>query len=113
MRYIFLNLDNEQTINTELTSVCIAIESNFIWRQQGIDYTVKGFNNQAKHSFENCYKSVTKTIENKINAPVELRDKEIYAFSFYYDRLNSAKLLKGVLKFSIFIVNYLFVFQIF
>lgn len=99
-----LLLNNEQTINTELTSVCIAIESNFIWRQQGIDYTVKGFNNQAKHSFENCYKSVTKTIENKINAPVELRDKEIYAFSFYYDRLNSAKLLKdssgGLLQIS-------------
>ena len=54
-----------------------------------------GPKNKNLHSFTNCLDSVKRTIENKINAPVELRDKEIYAFSFYFDRLNSAKLFGG------------------
>lgn len=90
-----LLLNNEQQASKELTSVCITTESNFIWTQQGIDYTVKGISKNGKQSFDNCYRAVIKTIENKINAPVELREKEIYAFSFYFDRLNSAKLLKN------------------
>ena len=92
----FFIIDNEPVKSTELTSVCIPYETSFIWTQQNIDYTVKGTNTKVKHSFENCFSNVIKTIENKINAPVELRDKEIYAFSFYFDRLNSAKLLKGI-----------------
>jgi hypothetical protein len=67
---------------------------------------VKGISKNGMQSFDNCYRAVIKTIENKINAPVELREKEIYAFSFYFDRLNSAKLLKSIFK--IFYLSSLF-----
>ena len=91
-----LRLLQKNVINktNHLTSVCLPANQTFSWLQQGITYTVSGPNYKNQNSFANCFKSAIKTIENKIVAPVEIRDKEIYAFSFYYDRLKSAQLLK-------------------
>jgi hypothetical protein len=77
----------------ELTSVCLPVNKSFSWIQQGVEYIVSGPKYKELNSFHSCYKSTIKIIKNKIKAPVELRDKEIYAFSFYYDRLKSANLL--------------------
>jgi hypothetical protein len=82
----------------ELMSVCLPANQSFTWVQQGVEYLVRGPTYKQLNSFENCYKTTMKTIQNKINAPVELRDKDIYAFSFYYDRLKSANMFKSILK---------------
>ncbi len=65
------------------------------WVQQGIEYKVIGPESKLHHSFEKCSFNVVKTIENKFSAPAELRNKEIYAFSFYFDRLTSAKIFES------------------
>lgn len=96
-----LQINNQSQSTNELISVCLQENKNFIWIQQGVEYTVKGPINKNQHSFEKCYSNVLKTIENKINAPDELRDKDIYAFSFYFDRLNNAKMFKGIKLFWI------------
>lgn len=86
-----------------LSSACLSSENDFKWVQQGVEYNVKGPANKKLYSFENCYKIAAKTIKGNIKAPNELRDKSLYAFSFYYDRLRSANLLEesgGVVKLS-------------
>lgn len=94
LRMLIPNANNQSKQANELMSVCLQPETSFVWIQQGVEYTVKGPTSKQQHSFEKCYANVLKTIQNKINAPVELNNKEIYAFSFYFDRLNNAKLFK-------------------
>lgn len=96
LRMLIPNANNQSKQANELMSVCLQPETSFVWIQQGVEYTVKGPTSKQQHSFEKCYANVLKTIQNKINAPVELNNKEIYAFSFYFDRLNNAKLFKGI-----------------
>ena len=78
--------------------MCIPPNQKTKWIQQGVEYDVIGPDNKELHSYEKCYNNVIKTLENKFNAPAELRFKEIYAFSFYYDRLNTAKAFPGKLS---------------
>lgn len=63
------------------------------WTQQSVQYTVEVPEGGA--SFEKCQAGVLKTIEGKILSLAELNTKEIYAFSYFYDRFNAAKLLKN------------------
>lgn len=97
-------LQINQTIDpNQLTSVCIPSGQSFTWTQQGVDYSIKGASNKNLNSFNNCYKTALKIIKNKIQAPSELKDKSLYAFSFYYDRLKSANLIPssgGIVKIS-------------
>ena len=77
-----------------LASICLNSKHVSTWTQQNIDYKIKGIT-KRESNFDDCYLSVKKTVENKLNAPVELRKKKIFAFSFYFDRLSSANLLSG------------------
>ena len=86
---IFLKTKAEENI---LASVCLTSKHDGIWTQQNINYKIIGINGRQRN-FDDCYLNVRQTIENKMNAPVELRQKKIFAFSFYYDRLSSAKLV--------------------
>lgn len=88
--------------SNELFSVCLPPKHSSTWTQQDVEYNLLGPENNEHHSFEKCSFNVIKTLENKMNAPVELRNKDIYAFSFYFDRLMMAKIFNdstgGVLK---------------
>ncbi len=98
-RMNMFNLDLHDSLNRTgpggLSSVCVPHGTRFKWLQQGVEYTVNGARSKEMNTFENCYKIAVKTFVNRIEAPVELREKKIYAFSFYYDRLKSARLLEG------------------
>lgn len=84
-----LNFVKNKTDN-ELYSSCIKAKNKMKWSQQGIDFTVSGPDSENANSYDKCYKSVLKTLENNFNPPIDLSKKEIYAFSFYFDRLNKA-----------------------
>ena len=84
-----LNLGEKKN---QLFSSCIPNGRNFTWSQQGVDYFLSSSFLNNSTSYENCSKIVLKIIENKFEAPPDLNSKDIYAFSFYYDRLNKAKL---------------------
>jgi ectonucleoside triphosphate diphosphohydrolase 5/6 len=66
------------------------------WTQQGVEYTITGPSQIEHHSFDKCYANVLKIVENRINTPAEMQFKEIYAFSYFYDRLKSANMVKGI-----------------
>ena len=65
------------------------------WVQQGIEYEVLGPVVKEQHSYDKCSANVLKTIQNKLNAPSELKSKEIFAFSYYFDRLNAVKMFQN------------------
>ncbi|RMZ93452.1 ectonucleoside triphosphate diphosphohydrolase 5 isoform X1 [Brachionus plicatilis] len=75
-----------------LFSRCIPNGKNFTWSQQGKDFLLSSSIEKNSTSYENCSKIVSKTIGDNFEAPPGLESKNIYAFSFYYDRLNNAKL---------------------
>lgn len=103
-RDLHIRLEHNQTRHpNQLSSVCLSSEHNFTWTQQGVDYAVKGPSKKELYSFHNCYKVAISMMENKLSTPTEMRDKSLYAFSFYYDRLKSAKLIPksgGIVKVS-------------
>lgn len=68
------------------------MKENAKWTHQNVEYTILGYTDS---SFEKCYSNVLKTLGNKFTQLSELKEKEIYAFSYFYDRLNSAKVLNG------------------
>ena len=76
-----------------LSSVCLPTAHSSTWLQQGTDFTVLGPTEEQRNVFFNCYQTVKKTVKGQIQAPTELRDKTIYAFSFYFDRLKSANIV--------------------
>ena len=69
-------------INT-LSSVCFKSSHESLWKQQNIEYKIKGVD-KREQNFDDCYLNVKKQVENRLNAPVELRKKKIFAFSFYF-----------------------------
>jgi hypothetical protein len=75
---------------TRLQSVCLAENTTATWKQQNTEYTISGHSTD-KQNFRGCYKNVLKIIENKLDAPDDLINKNLYAFSFYFDRLSNAK----------------------
>jgi hypothetical protein len=80
-----------KTSSSELLSVCMPSAHRSAWTQQNVEYTVLGPDSKEQHSYDKCLANVLKTIESKFNAPGELKSKDIFAFSYYFDRLNSAK----------------------
>jgi len=72
-------------------SVCMPPNHSSKWIQQNIEYIVLGPSKKEDHSYANCYQDVIKKFESNLNAPKEIQLKDVYAFSFFYDRLNAAK----------------------
>lgn len=96
-------LSNSSQTANYLSSVCLSADVSINWLHQGINYSVKGPRSKELSTFANCFKIATKVVKNKISAPAELIDKNIYAFSFYFDRLRSANILEesgGVVQLS-------------
>jgi hypothetical protein len=65
------------------------------WNQQNIEYTVRGPTTKEEHSYENCYQDVIKRFDENFKAPKEIQSKDVYAFSFFFDRLNAAKIFNN------------------
>lgn len=63
------------------------------WTQQNVEYTVRGFESANEHNFQNCQSTVLSTFGNDFIQLDELVSKEIYAFSFFYDKLKTVKLV--------------------
>jgi hypothetical protein len=76
----------------ELSSVCLPYNSKFEWTKDNNNYELIGPDKKENQNFEKCYANVMKVLMNNVNAPVEMRDKKIYAFSYYYDRLEKSKI---------------------
>lgn len=86
---------NASLTPSQLSSVCLPTAHSSTWLQQGTDFTVLGPQSEPKNVFRSCYRTVMKTVKGQIQAPSELRDKKLYAFSFYFDRLKSANMVDG------------------
>ena len=97
--FFFLLILDKAAKKDELFSVCLPTNHRSKWTQQNIDYFVNGPFLKEKHSYENCYDEVIKRFgdnyHNKLNAPSEIQNKDIYAFSFFFDRLSSAKIFNS------------------
>jgi hypothetical protein len=86
----------------ELRSVCLSEAISTTWKQQNIEYKISGHTNVTQN-FADCYKKVLKIIENKLSLPNDLKNKNVYAFSYYYDRLGHSKIINkegGVVSLS-------------
>lgn len=103
-RKSIFELDSDQT-NTaattggkKLRSVCLnSPPSGLKWVHQNIEYSIDQPPTTTSNSssiFDQCYSKVRQTLGNKFLQLPELNSKDVYAFSYFYDRLNSAKLLK-------------------
>jgi hypothetical protein len=88
--------------SSELLSVCMPATHRSTWTQQNVEYTVLGPDTKEQHSYDKCLANVVKTIQSKFNAPGELKSKDIFAFSYYFDRLNSAKTFSSLFCYSFF-----------
>lgn len=86
---------NTAAKNDTLASACLAPNHESKWKQQGVEYTILGPKEAKQHSFDTCYKSVLQIIENKLNAPAEVRNKQIFAFSFFFDILKKAGIIQN------------------
>ncbi len=85
-RLSILQTESLTTSTNQLQSVCVPENTTTSWKQQNTEYTISG-HATIKQNFDGCYNSVLKIIENKLNAPNDLKNKNIYAFSLYYDQL--------------------------
>ena len=65
-----------------------------------MEYTLLGPKERKQHSFDTCFKSVLQIIENKLNAPAEVRHKQIFAFSFFFDILKKAGIITSISAYS-------------
>lgn len=85
-------MSQEEQSKDILKSICFKSDTELKWKQENREYTLKGVKSKERN-FDDCEHRVKQLIENKLNAPVELRTKNIYAFSFYFDRFKHAKLI--------------------
>lgn len=83
---------NKDSTEKMLKSVCMIGELPTKWTHQNVQYMIEKSDDGP--SFEKCYSNVLKTIEGKFLSLPELNSKEIYAFSYFFDRFRSARLLK-------------------
>lgn len=96
-----LNITKDTAATTggkKLRSVCLnSPPSGLKWVHQNIEYSIDQPPTTTANSsiFDQCYSKVRQTLGNKFLQLPELNSKDVYAFSYFYDRLNSAKLLKG------------------
>ena len=74
----------------KLKSPCVTSPQPLPWKYQGKEYLV--FNDGA--SFENCIKLVNRVVNGaNVHMPQPLADKEIAAFSYFYDRASEIGLV--------------------
>jgi len=63
------------------------------WFFEGMDYEIMG-ERMSEHSFEECYQIAKGLVANAIHKPEEIKSRQIYAMSYFYDRMLDSKVIK-------------------
>jgi ectonucleoside triphosphate diphosphohydrolase 5/6 len=63
------------------------------WKFGDITYFINS--EQSLNPFERCYAIAKKFVENAIHKPEELKTREIYGLSYYFDRMTDVRIIKG------------------
>jgi Golgi nucleoside diphosphatase len=94
-------LKDKEAAQGQLSSVCLPVGHRGSWLQQNVEYKVSGPQVKVEKVYEACLSQVLRVldanIDNKTEAklvPKEIEDKDIYAFSFFYDRLNASAMFR-------------------
>ena len=76
-------------------SPCFATSGNATenWRFEDVHYEITG--EQSVDSFIKCYELAKRLVSNAIHKPEELKDREIYGLSYYFDRMKDVRIIKG------------------
>ncbi|CAL1297392.1 unnamed protein product [Larinioides sclopetarius] len=85
-----LHLSSENSVSvkndeTKFRSSCIHPHTKHTWKHDRKDYIVKGRKDE-KYGFQECYDTVVEFLGDTIDKPEELRRRDIYALSYYFDR---------------------------
>ena len=86
-------ISEEETVRTN--SPCFATSGNRTenWSFGDINYEITG--QQSTDSFEKCYELAKGLVANAIHKPEELKTREIYGLSYYFDRMKDVRIVKG------------------
>ncbi|XP_063774199.1 ectonucleoside triphosphate diphosphohydrolase 6 isoform X2 [Pseudophryne corroboree] len=76
----------------ELVTPCITPGFITEFKQAGISYKVKGLN-YVTSMYESCYRRVSKMLSGKVSHAKEVSSLFFYAFSYYFDRAEDARLI--------------------
>ncbi|XP_052010284.1 ectonucleoside triphosphate diphosphohydrolase 6-like [Xyrauchen texanus] len=69
----------------ELVSPCLAPDYSGEWVHAEVHYTVKG-QKAGEPIYESCLRKVEKMIYKRVRKAEDVKDIDVYAFSYYYDR---------------------------
>ncbi|GIY22911.1 ectonucleoside triphosphate diphosphohydrolase 5, partial [Caerostris extrusa] len=91
-RVAILHISSENSVlikndETKFRSSCIHPHTKHTWKHDMRDYIVKGRKDE-KYGFKECFDKAVEFLGNSVNKPEELRRREIYALSYYFDRAN-------------------------
>lgn len=96
---ILLNSNYANVISEEKTlrisSPCFGTSGNRteIWKFNGITYEITG--EQSPNAFDRCYELAKQLVFTAINKPEELKTREIYGLSYYFDRMSDVRIVKS------------------
>ncbi|XP_063718046.1 ectonucleoside triphosphate diphosphohydrolase 6-like isoform X2 [Symsagittifera roscoffensis] len=76
-----------------LTSPCLPEKYEGDWEHGGASFKIQG---SSSSSYENCLNSVEETFSGAITPINELLTKDLYAFSYIYDKAKDGGLVSGV-----------------
>ena len=69
------------------------------WKFEERHYHITG--GKRDNSFKECYHLAKQLVSNVIHKPDEIKSRQIYAMSYYYDRAVDAKLIKDEEKMGV------------
>ena len=88
---IFLASSDSQD-KLQLSSPCVTHQEPLQWEYKGKKYTISS----SQASFQNCIAQVNKVVNSaNVHTPKDLAQKEIVAFSYFYDRAVERRLIQG------------------
>jgi ectonucleoside triphosphate diphosphohydrolase 5/6 len=79
----------------EVINPCFEIIGNKTekWVFGDITYFINS--EKSLNQFERCYEIAKKFVENAIHKPEELKTRQIYGLSYYFDRMTDVRIIKG------------------
>lgn len=81
---VFSNGNAEQGTKKVVTSPCMTSTEPVEWTFHGIDFVING---DEKSSYTECLSLVKMLLEKEnVHSPTEIKDREVAAFSYFYDR---------------------------
>ena len=96
---ILLQSDFAEVISDQKTlrisSPCFETSGNRTekWSFEDTNYEITG--EPSPDSFAKCYEMAKRLVANAIHKPEELKNREIYGLSYYFDRMKDVRVVKG------------------